>query len=68
MSNQLELQDKLLIGIKFNLWVFWHHIRLHKMEVKHKTLKYPYVEKRVTCFTCMKFKKVIYSDGLENYH
>lgn len=68
MSKELELQDKFIMGLKFNLWVFWHHIRFHKMEVAHKTLKYPYVVKIVTCFTCKEFKKIAYADGLENYH
>ncbi len=68
MNEELQLQDKFIIGLKFNLWVLWHDIRLHKMEVIHKTLKYPYVEKKVTCLRCLKFNKVVYADGLENYH
>lgn len=53
---------------RFNLWVFRHSIRRHKMEVHHKTLDYPFVHHEVTCKTCNETRFTIYPDGLENYY
>ena len=55
--------------LKFNLIVFWHDIRRHKIDVKTTTLTYPNIHKVVYCNTCgFIIAEEIYEYGLENYY
>jgi len=51
--------------LKFNLWVFWHDIRRHKLFAEQKNLHYPLVEHTVLCKTCNKGIIITYRNGLE---
>lgn len=63
-----SLEKEMIETIKFNLWVFWHDIRFHKITVINKNLDYPEAIKQVNCKKCKQSKVIIYEDGLESYY